>query len=134
MISDLKDLAVILKKKKAGESTTADEIKIEFDFDDPENAPFPPFLSLLCLMPPTSKNLLPKCFHGAYADDSELRDLFPHTIEIDLNGRSLPWEAISLVPFVEPKRMRAFYSEIMEKAATDLSAIDIARNCFHAEI
>jgi 5'-3' exonuclease len=31
----------------------------------------------------------------------ELNEYFPQDFDIDLNGRTLPWEAAILIPFVE---------------------------------
>ena len=30
-----------------------------------------------------------------------LKDYFPDTFDIDLNGRTLPWEAVVLIPFAD---------------------------------
>ncbi len=135
MVTDFNDIEAIIRSKTgATPSNDQEPLKIEFNWEDPDNMPLNPLLSLLCLMPVTSKELLPECLHGAYKSDSPLADLFPTEIEIDLNGRSLPWEAISLVPFVQADRVRKFFHEVMQAEGTQLSEMEKLRNEFHSEI
>ena len=56
MITDFNDLESIIRSAKSDDT---ENLKIEFNFDDPDNGPFRPLLSLFCLMPPTSVDLLP---------------------------------------------------------------------------
>lgn len=46
---------------------------------------------------------MPKQYHPIFY--GELAPFFPADFEIDLNGRALPWEAATLIPFVDEKQM-----------------------------
>jgi 5'-3' exonuclease len=36
-----------------------------------------------------------------YLAQNELKEFFPEDFDIDLNGRTLPWEAAILIPFAD---------------------------------
>eukprot|EP01022_Parablepharisma_sp_SALTPOND_P027889 TRINITY_DN683_c0_g1_i1.p1 TRINITY_DN683_c0_g1~~TRINITY_DN683_c0_g1_i1.p1 ORF type:complete len:1361 (+),score=161.89 TRINITY_DN683_c0_g1_i1:90-4085(+) len=69
------------------------------------NAPVRPFEQLLCILPETSKNLLPVAYHSLYEPTSEISDMYPTEYVVDFNGRVLPWEAIKLIPFIDLSRV-----------------------------
>ena len=60
--------------------------------------PYSPFQQLLCILPVKSLKL---CLPKEYAALAEtvLAGFFPLEFEVDLNGRTLPWEAAILIPF-----------------------------------
>lgn len=56
----------------------------------------------MAVLPPASKNLLPKCYHNLMTeDDSRLKKYYPEEFETDLNGKKQEWEAVVLVPFID---------------------------------
>jgi 5'-3' exoribonuclease 1 len=63
-------------------------------------APYTPFQQLLCILPVTS---MAKFLPPQYAELARgpFAKFFPDGFEIDLNGRTLPWEAHILIPFVD---------------------------------
>eukprot|EP00347_Sterkiella_histriomuscorum_P002677 403367227 len=78
--------------------------KVIGDFEIDENCshinePYRPFFQLLCILPAKSVKLLPQQYSEIIL--GVLRKYFPDDFTIDLNGRSLPWEAVCLIPFVE---------------------------------
>lgn len=62
--------------------------------------PYTPFQQLLCIFPVKSvRAFLPKEY--VQLAEGVLNDYFPSSFDIDLNGRTLPWEAVVLIPFVD---------------------------------
>jgi len=55
----------------------------------------------MCIMPPASVlKLLPESY-TPFLEIEELKSYFPLDFEIDLNGKTTPWEAVILIPFVD---------------------------------
>ena len=50
-------------------------------------------------MPVRSLKLLPECYTSIAT--GELKDFFPDEFAVDLNCKTLAWEAIVLIPFVD---------------------------------
>ena len=71
---------------------------LEKVFENDTTTPFDPFLSLIFILPKKSFELLPECYRGI---PEELKDLFPEKFQIDYNGKHTPWEAITLIPFLD---------------------------------
>ena len=65
-----------------------------FDKDEP----FKPFQVLLMILPPTSKKLIPECYHSIFED---LKEFYPTKFSLDFNGKRNPWEALVILPFVK---------------------------------
>jgi 5'-3' exonuclease len=63
-------------------------------------------------MPIRSFKLLPDCYRKIALN--ELRDFFPDDFSVDLNGKTLAWEAIVLIPFVDA----ALFLEMEQKMLT----------------
>ena len=61
----------------------------------------------------------------AYGD---LREFFPDDFDIDLNGRTLPWEAACLIPFVDEKLFLEKEEEFLRNPGYALSQADSHRN------
>lgn len=88
--------------------------------------PYTPFQQLLCIFPVKSlKAFLP----SQYADlaQSELTEYFPDTFDIDLNGRTLPWEAAILIPFADEELFIEAEAKLFEGGLT-LSTKEGERN------
>lgn len=94
MISDLGENIV---DEFLGGKTTISEFKTdEHCSADPK--PYTPFQQLLCILPVKSlKNFVPKPYLSLA--QGPLKEFFPDDFDIDLNGRTLPWEAAILIPF-----------------------------------
>lgn len=62
--------------------------------------PYTPFQQLLTILPIKSlRPFVPKEY--VQLAEGVLKDYFPDDFEIDLNGRTLAWEAIILIPFAD---------------------------------
>ena len=89
MLQDMKGLEAICSR-------------IEFTL----SAPFRPFQQLLGCLPPASANLLPAAYQWLMiGEHSPLKDCYPDTFQIDMNGKKNPWEAVVLLPFIDEKKL-----------------------------
>jgi 5'-3' exoribonuclease 4 len=63
-------------------------------------------------MPSRSAKLMP----GPYSTiiDGVLNKYFPANFELDLNGRTLPWEAACLIPFCDEKLFLETETELLK--------------------
>jgi 5'-3' exoribonuclease 1 len=59
---------------------------------------------------------------------NELKGFFPDDFEIDLNGRSLPWEAAVLIPFANEDKFLSFEKQLYEEKGLQLDEIEQIRN------
>lgn len=62
--------------------------------------PYTPFQQLLCIFPVKSLRQFLPAGYSEIAEGS-LKEFFPDDFDIDLNGRTLPWEACILIPFAD---------------------------------
>ncbi|XP_003702478.2 5'-3' exoribonuclease pacman [Megachile rotundata] len=77
-------------------------LKLEFELGEP----FLPFEQLLAVLPPYSKELLPSAFQPLLTEEqSPIIDYYPMDFETDLNGKTLEWEAVILIPFIDATRL-----------------------------
>ena len=105
-----------------------DELLGEISFEGREGLPLKPFEQLLGCMPPSQAKHLPKPYRKFMTEpDSPIIDFYPESFTIDMNGKRWPWEAVTLLPFIDSKRL-------IEVAATidegDLTESERARNAF----
>lgn len=91
-----------------------------------KSKPIKPFHQLLCVVPPKSKDLLPKFLHQVYT--GPLRDYYPTSFELDLEGKTREWEAIALLPFIEIDKIFQEYTSAYNTA--DPKSRDYTRNNF----
>mmetsp|Transcript_15151 Transcript_15151/g.22941 ORF Transcript_15151/g.22941 Transcript_15151/m.22941 type:complete len:565 (+) Transcript_15151:552-2246(+) len=68
-----------------------------------KGAPLTPLQQLSLVLPRTSaQHVLPSCyFEAIFGEDSALKRFYPDTFEMDLNFKSLNWEAIALMPEID---------------------------------
>lgn len=66
----------------------------------PQDQPLPMYKQLMCVIPGTSRDLLPKELRGIF-EMEELIDFYPCEYEIDLSGKLREWEGIVLLPSVD---------------------------------
>lgn len=84
----------------------------------PKTQPVDPFLQLLVVMPPTSKQLLPLAFHPLLdREDSPLSHYYPSELEFDVGGKRKEWEAICLLPPVKLQDFVQIYNTVKTKFA-----------------
>ncbi len=98
-----------------------------------KNVPVTPFEQLLSILPRSSRNLLPVCYHRLYETDSEICDLYPSHYATDFNGRALPWEAIKLIPFVDECRVMAAETKAIA-AGPAFTPEEAERNVIHSPV
>ena len=59
------------------------------------------FEQLLAVLPPASRELLPKPLQGLMMNEtSPIIDYYPKDFECDLNGKQQEWEAVVLINFI----------------------------------
>lgn len=91
------------------------EITVEFD----EGTPFRPFEQLMSVLPAASQVNLPEVFRPLMCEPaSEIIDFYPEHFRIDMNGAKMAWQGISMLPFIDEKRLlravRAKYDQLTE--------------------
>lgn len=83
---------------------------VEYTYKPPKKTqPTPPFLQLMCVLPPKSFGLLPPAFQEVYVDE-RIRDLYPSQFDVDIRGKKKDWEGIPLIPFVNLSTLRTIYN------------------------
>eukprot|EP00571_Detonula_confervacea_P016963 CAMPEP_0172302378 /NCGR_PEP_ID=MMETSP1058-20130122/4080_1 /TAXON_ID=83371 /ORGANISM="Detonula confervacea, Strain CCMP 353" /LENGTH=1436 /DNA_ID=CAMNT_0013012819 /DNA_START=85 /DNA_END=4395 /DNA_ORIENTATION=- len=83
--------------------------------------PLRPFEQLLGCLPPSSSYLLPEPYRWLMTSpDSPLIDVYPDSFTVDMNGKRWPWEAVTLLPFIDSaKLIEASRSLIDESVLTE---------------
>ena len=105
MLSDLVDL---------------DNLLATVNFDDKIGSPLKPYEQLLACLPPSQATFLPGPYRWLMNDESSpIRDFYPASFVIDMNGKRWPWEAVVLLPFIESKRLIDAASMVSENALTE---------------
>jgi 5'-3' exonuclease len=97
-----------------------------FEFPDYSVAltkPTPPFVQLLCVLPPTSAKLLPKPLRSILSSE-EMVPFCPKKFDIDISGCSQTWQGRVLLPFVDYSIVEKLYTEKLMELEED----DIQRN------
>jgi 5'-3' exoribonuclease 1 len=82
------------------------------DFYLHKNDPYPPFLQLLCVLPPKSRNLLP----GPLADlmvSPALESCYPSSFEVDMDGKINDWEGVVKLPTLQHSVVEKEYYKIL---------------------
>lgn len=82
--------------------------------------PFRPFEQLMSVLPDRSVNLLPPALrHLVTEATSPIIDFYPHTFEIDQNGKKASWEAVVLIPFIDQDRLLKYVRPIEDNSLTE---------------
>lgn len=100
-------------------------LDIRFDLGQPS----PPFVQLMCTLPPSSASFLPPQLASLMTSpDSPLAEYYPpaQDIQVDMNGKRNPWEGVILTPFMPIDKLLRAVAERL--AAQPLSAADALRN------
>lgn len=117
MLSDCKDLSAIFKELEAERSKKRR--------DNTEDAPFRPYEQLLGCLPPSSSYLLPKPYRKLMiSPDSPLKDFYPKSFMVDMNGKRWSWEATVLLPFFDAKRLQ----QAAKPITNELTPSELERN------
>jgi len=104
------DLGCNIVKEFLGNKTVIHDF--ETDFNCPaDGSPYTPFQQLLCIMPLKSIKLLPDCYETIARGD--LVEFFPEDFGIDLNGKTVAWEALVLIPFADESLFLQKEAELM---------------------
>lgn len=80
----------------------------------PKTFPTPPFVQLLCVLPPRSFHLIPEGLNKIY-ENEELKEYYPEEFDVDLTGRKKEWEGIVLLPFIPLKTLKEVYTKNLSK-------------------
>ena len=101
--------------------------KFETDFNCPlESHPYTPFQQLLSIMPIRSFKLLPSCYKTIATGD--LNEFFPDDFSVDLNAKTLAWEAIVLIPFCDQKLFLEAEQRMIASGKAQYTDREINRN------
>lgn len=77
--------------------------------------PLLPFQQLLCVLPPTSKDLLPSALQYLISEEkSPISKYYPKQFEVDLEGKRNEWEAIALLPIVDVNEVKNAYNQVIK--------------------
>jgi 5'-3' exonuclease len=91
------------------------------------SVPFSPFLQLLCVLPPKSRELLPVELQNILTDNkSAFKKYCPDNFKIDLEGKAKEWMGIVLLPIIDLEVIKDLY----EKEIGKLNDQDLRRNRF----
>lgn len=89
-----------------------------FEMQHTLDSPPPPFVQLLCVLPPKSKQLLPEPFHFLFEDEKKSvllqKGYYPDKFEVDYMGKTKEHEGIVLLPFVDIQLVMSAYEPIFE--------------------
>ncbi|KAG9097503.1 hypothetical protein FRC06_007481 [Ceratobasidium sp. 370] len=90
-----------------------------FQFNFELGQPFKPFEQLMGVLPYASHELIPEAYRELmYSDHSPIKDFYPETFELDMNGKKQEWEAIVKIPFIQQDRLLASMATV-EHRLTD---------------
>ena len=119
----ISDLGINIVQDFLGSTTIQN---FEVDFNCPENPhPYTPFQQLLCIMPLKSFHLLPSQFKAI--PEHRMTDSYPMDFGVDLNGKTMAYEAIVLIPFVDETKLLEEEAALY-KAGFKLKDVDKIRN------
>jgi 5'-3' exoribonuclease 2 len=57
-------------------------------------------------------------------DDSPIKDFYPDSFDIDMNGKKMLWQGVALLPFIDPDRLL----EAMSTRYPRLTDVEVVRN------
>ena len=95
-----------------------------------KGAPLPPLTQLSLVMPEKSAKITlpPSYFNAIFGKDSQLKEFYPDSFEIDLNFKALNWESTAIVTHVDVN----FLQKILDKCS--LNKAFKAQNEFHNDL
>lgn len=103
-----------------------DEMLEEISFHGRLGEPLQPFEQLLSCMPPSQAHMLPEPYRWLMTSPkSPLREYYPKTFTVDMNGKRWPWEAVVLLPFIDADKLVGYSRRVTDDL---LSAEELERN------
>ena len=72
--------------------------------------PYPPFLQLLCVLPPKSRNLLPHPLNDVMVSHS-LSEFYPEMFDVDMDGKMNDWEGVVILPKLKLQKIEKEYEK-----------------------
>jgi 5'-3' exonuclease len=89
---------------------------------------FDPFFQLLCILPPSSADLLPQPLNKILVED--LGEFHPQDIKIDYNGKLNEWEGIPILPPLDYTKIFSIY----KGSVNHVSKENLKRNTKSSEL
>jgi 5'-3' exonuclease len=96
--------------------------KVKLELLKETNFKIEPFFQLLCILPPHSSNLLPKCLGRVLVEN--LSCFHPKEIKIDYEGKINEWEGIPILPPLNYKKILSIYKSNIHLCSKE----DLKRN------
>jgi hypothetical protein len=110
-----------------------DQFLDEVSFEGKLGKPLAPFEQLMACLPPSYAHLLPQPYQWLMTDPSSpIAEYYPQSFTVDMNGKRWPWEAVTLLPFIDSKRLleasdgvtpEALNTEEIERNRTDHTVV-----------
>ncbi|KAI5192311.1 hypothetical protein NEMIN01_1940 [Nematocida minor] len=92
---------------------------ILFDFE--LGAPRKPLEQVMAVMPPASSHCIPAGLHPIF---NEMPDNYPDSVQVDMFGKSQPWQGVVLLPFMDCDKLIG----LVKKYSQNISMDEIYRN------
>jgi len=65
-------------------------------------SPLKPFQQLMGCLPPASAAIVPRPYRKLMClPDSPIAEFYPKEFEVDMNGKTNPWEGVNILPFID---------------------------------
>ena len=86
----------------ASDLRNIEEYHMEFEASEP----FRPFEQLMAVLPKESVAAIPPaCRDLMLSPESPIADFYPDDVEVDPNGKAMPWLWVVLLPFIDEERL-----------------------------
>lgn len=86
----------------ASDLRNIDQFQISFESSEP----FKPIEQLMAVLPKESSAALPPPCRPLMLDPkSQIADFYPEEVELDPNGKAMPWLWVVLLPFIDEERL-----------------------------
>ena len=103
------------------------------EFSRTNTEPLKPFEQLMACLPPSSSYLLPKPFQWLMrSSKSPIKEFYPESFTVDMNGKRWPWEAVILLPFIDSKRLVQAVHDFV--SVDHLTSTESKRNLFRDDL
>jgi 5'-3' exoribonuclease 2 len=90
--------------------------------------PFKPIEQLMAVLPKESASALPAPCRPLMLDQkSPIADFYPEEVELDPNGKAMPWLWVVLLPFIDEERLLREMQYVYPRFDEE---VDRSRSCF----
>ena len=89
-----------------------------------KSIPSTPFIQLLSVLSPKSRNLIPEPINNLVQSNSVIGQFYPNDFEVDLRGKKYEWQGINLLPIIDDNLLIEEY----EKLKNQINPKDKRRN------